>query len=83
MLKKLFIGITLLAVLFALPLLTHADDYIDDVYYSPEVVITTPSEQPRKPYYNKSLMKEIIFLDNDQDTVAGQMPDTVRAIIKR
>ena len=83
MLKKLFIGITLLAVLFALPLLTRADDYIDDVYYSPEVVITTPSEQPRKPYYNKSLMKEIIFLDNDQDTVAGQMPDTVRAIIKR
>jgi len=65
----------------AAPLLLLADDYIDDVYYSPEVVITTPAEQPRKPYYNKSLMKEIIFLDND--TTPGQMPDTVRAIIKR
>ncbi len=81
--KKLFWVAILLAGLFSLPLLTRADDYIDDVYYSPEVVITTPSEQPRRPYYNKSKMKEIIFLDNDKDTVAGQMPDTVRAIIKR
>ena len=77
--KKLFWVAILLAGLFSLPLLTRADDYIDDVYYSPEVVITTPSEQPRRPYYNKSQMKEIIFLDNDKDTVAGQMPDTVRA----
>ena len=81
--KKLFWVAILLAGLFSLPLLTRADDYIDDVYYSPEVVITTPSEQPSRPYYNKSKMKEIIFLDNDKDTVAGQMSDTVRAIIKR
>ena len=77
--KRLTI-ILFLAVLAA-PLLTRADDYIDDVYYSPEVVIQSPSEQPRQPYYNKNLMKEIIFLDDD--TTATQMPDTVRAIIKR
>ena len=73
--------ILFLLTLVAVPLLTRADDYIDDVYYSPEVVIQSPAEQPKKPYYNKNLMQEIIFLDDD--TAATQMPDTVRAIIKR
>ena len=83
MLKKGFIGIALVAVLFALPLLTRADDYIDDAYYTPEIVLTATDTRdvPQQPYYNKKAMEEIIFLD---DTTTGdQKPDTVRAIIKR
>ena len=78
--KRLTVILFLLTLVTA-PLLTRADDYIDDVYYSPEVVILSTAEQPKKPYYNKNLMQEIIFLDDD--TAATQMPDTVRAIIKR
>lgn len=81
--KKLFIGITVLAVLMALPLWTHADDYVDDVYYTPEIVLTTTDARdvPQQPYYNKKAMEEIIFLD---DTASGtNRPDTVRAIIRR
>ncbi|MBO4621374.1 MAG: hypothetical protein J5635_01745 [Paludibacteraceae bacterium] len=78
--KKLLAAI-LLAGLFALPLLTRADDYIDDAYYTPEVVLTTTDtrDMPQQPYYDKKNMEEIIFLN---DTTEAH-PDTVKAIIRR
>jgi len=80
--KKIFLAVTLLAVLFALPLLTRADDYIDDVYYSPDILLTEMEnidEADLQPYYNKKNMQEIIFIEDS----TSQRTDTVRAIIKR
>lgn len=79
---KRLILIVLLPVVFAMPLITLADDYIDDVYYSTEVFLSRPDDATvvAEPYYNKKAMTQIIFLD---DTAAQQQPDTVRAIIKR
>ena len=78
--KRLII-ILLPVFLLSLPLLLLADDYIDDVYYSPEVELSNTADQPvRQPYYNKKAMEQIIFVD---DTAMQQHPDTVRAIIRR
>lgn len=78
--KRLII-IAFLPLLFALPFLAFADDYVDDVYYSSEVFLTRSDDAVYEPYYNKKAMQEIIFID---DTTAQQQhPDTVRAIIKR
>ena len=86
--KRLLVIVFVL--LLSLPVFMLADDYIDDVYYSPEVELSnisttstpsTPYSAPlHQPYYNKKAMQEIIFID---DTLTQQMPDTVRAIIKR
>ena len=72
----------LVAILFVLPMLMLADDYLDDVYYSPQAVLSQADEPEKvyEPYYNKKAMKEIIFLD---DTTSAQPRDTVRAIIRR
>ena len=79
---KRLILILLLPVVFAMPLITLADDYIDDVYYSADVFLASSDDATviTEPYYNKKAMTQIIFLD---DTAAQQHPDTVRAIIKR
>ena len=78
--KRLLVIISL-PLLFALPLITRADDYIDDVYFSADVFLSEPDDATvHEPYYNKKAMQQIIFLD---DTVNRQHPDTVRIVIKR
>ena len=80
--KSRLVIVTALVVLSAFPLGTRADDYLDDIYYTPQVVLaqTDERDQIHKPYYNKKAMEEIIFLE---DTTAAQPTDTVRAIIRR
>ncbi len=57
----------------------HADDFVDDIYYTPSVAIQRPSDQPIKPTYDKRV-REIVFIE---DTVPTQGNDTVvRAIIR-
>ena len=57
-----------------------ADDFVDDVYFTPQEQLRKQLENPQNltPYYNKNA-KEIIFLT---DTVANPTPDTVRVIIR-
>ena len=61
-------------VLIVLPALTRADDYVDDVYYSPEVILeSSNSEADRmQPYYNKKAMQEIVFYEDSLP--ANQQP---------
>ena len=59
-----------------------ADDFVDDVYYLPQVELRrqlTSGNNTLTPHYDKNV-REIVFLD---DTVANVHPDTVRAIIRR
>ncbi len=83
--RKLFILVMLIGAAFVC-----ADDYIDDIYYSPSMD-TRKSSEPQPNYKNG--MKEIIFIEDDStqsaDTVSQSQPDslhskptTVKAIVK-
>ena len=50
-----------------LPIILLADDYLDDVYYSPttEVMRVAESETVvHQPYYNKKAMQELVFIED-------------------
>lgn len=70
----------LVVILLAFTALVSADDFVDDVYFSPQMQLQKQLENPENitPYYNKNV-REIIFI-TDSSTTAS--PDTVRAIIR-
>ncbi len=71
--------ILLLCALLAGATMT-ADDFIDDVYYLPDVDLQhrlSATNTFLTPHYNKNV-REIIFID---DTITCGQPDTVRAIV--
>ena len=74
--------ILLLAVVAVVCSGLTADDFVDDVYYLPDVELQkklNSGNTELTPHYNKNV-REIIFLT---DTTAANMPlDTVKAIIR-
>ncbi len=57
----------------------YADDYVDDIYYSPEVALKSKLEKGDiMPTYDKKV-REIVFIE---DTISQPNDTVVRAIIR-
>ncbi len=59
--------------------IAHADDYIDDIYYTPEQALQSKlNDKDIQPTYNKNV-REIVFIE---DTLSQPSDTIVRAIIR-
>ncbi len=58
---------------------TYADDFVDDIYYTPaQVLEADTAKKELKPVYSKKV-REIVFIT---DTASSQNDTIVRAIIR-
>ncbi len=58
---------------------TYADDFVDDIYYTPaQVLEADTAKKELKPVYSKKV-REIVFVT---DTASSQNDTIVRAIIR-
>ncbi len=74
----LLVALTLGSWLFV-PM-TYADDFVDDIYYTPEQVLAPDTAKKElKPVYSKRV-REIVFIS---DTASSQNDTVVRAIIRK
>ncbi len=59
--------------------MTYADDFVDDIYYTPTQVLKDTTTKELQPVYNRKV-REIVFIT---DTTASAQNDTiVRAVIR-
>ncbi len=69
------IGLILGAVVF-MPM-AHADDFVDDIYYTPNV--SSSDKEVHQPTYDKDV-REIVFIE---DSTSAPNDTVVKAIIRK
>ncbi|MCM1034592.1 MAG: hypothetical protein NC038_03245 [Paludibacter sp.] len=78
--KRWYLVIGVLILAFGLT----ADDFLDDVYYLPELAVQKAMQESiTTPYYNSKKIREIVFITDDTlvvsvvDTIAIAAPDYI------
>ncbi len=75
----LFTSLVLALGSWLLTSVTRADDYVDDIYYSPEQAVQSKlNDKEIQPTYDKNV-REIVFID---DTTSAPSDTIIRAIIR-